>query len=87
MLDWTEATLARVERSTFFARFRLGEAVQYLYEPFLAEFDPELRKQFGVCYTPPEIVKYMVARVDRALRNDLVFSDKVDIAKAGMIPA
>ena len=57
VLDWTEATLARVERAAFFQRFRLGEAVQYFYEPFLAEFDPELRKQFGVWYTPPEIVK------------------------------
>ncbi|MDB5441182.1 MAG: adenine specific methyltransferase [Caulobacteraceae bacterium] len=67
VLDWTEATLARVERAAFFARFALGEAVQYFYEPFLAEFDPELRKQFGVWYTPPEIVRYMVGRVDRAL--------------------
>lgn len=67
VLDWTEATLARVERAAFFARFALGEAVQYFYEPFLAEFDPELRKQFGVWYTPPEIVRYMVRRVDRAL--------------------
>ena len=70
VLDWTEAALARVERAAFFQRFRLGEAVQYFYEPFLAEFDPELRKQFGVWYTPPEIVKYMVARVDRALREN-----------------
>lgn len=69
VLDWTEATLARVERAAFFQRFRLGEAVQYFYEPFLAEFDPELRKQFGVWYTPPEIVRYMVARVDAALRD------------------
>jgi type ISP restriction-modification system protein/N-6 DNA methylase len=69
VLDWTEATLARVERGAFFQRFRLGEAVQYFYEPFLAEFDPELRRQFGVWYTPPEIVRYMVARVDDALRD------------------
>jgi hypothetical protein len=75
VLDWTEATLARVERAAFFARFRLGEAVQYFYEPFLAEFDPELRKQFGVWYTPPEIVKYMVARVDRALQENFGLPD------------
>ena len=75
VLDWTEATLARVERAAFFQRFRLGEAVQYFYEPFLAEFDPELRKQFGVWYTPPEIVRYMVARVDRALQENFGISN------------
>jgi hypothetical protein len=75
VLDWTEGTLARVERAVFFQRFRLGEAVQYFYEPFLAEFDPELRRQFGVWYTPPEIVKYMVARVDRALQENFGIPD------------
>ena len=38
--------------------------------PFIAEFDPELRKQFGVWYTPPEIVKYLVARVDRTWQEN-----------------
>ena len=74
VLDWTESALARVERETFFASFQPGEAVQYFYEPFLAEFDPELRRQFGVWYTPPEIVKYMVAEVDRALQENFGLS-------------
>ena len=71
VLDWTEAALERVDADTFLARFEQGEAVQYFYEPFLEAFDPELRKQLGVWYTPREIVQYMVARVDRALRDDL----------------
>ena len=71
VLDWTEAALERVDHETFLARFEQGEAVQYFYEPFLEAFDPELRKQLGVWYTPREIVQYMVARVDRALRDDL----------------
>ena len=37
-----------------------AHAVQYFYEPFLEAFDPELRKELGVWYTPPEIVRYMV---------------------------
>ena len=45
--------------------------MQYFYEPFLEAFDPELRKQLGVWYTPPEIVKYMVERVDTVLRQEL----------------
>ena len=75
VLDWTAAALDRVDRKAFLARFREGEAVPYFYEPFLAAFDPQLRKQLGVWYTPNEIVQYMVARVDRALRDDLGIAD------------
>ena len=75
VLDWTAAALNRVDRSAFFARFNDGEAVPYFYEPFLEAFDPELRKQLGVWYTPTEVVRYMVARVDRALRDDLGIAD------------
>ena len=71
VLDWTAATLDRVEAPAFFRRFNEGEAVPYFYEPFLEAFDPDLRKQLGVWYTPPEVVRYMVARVDRALKDDL----------------
>ena len=75
VLDWTAAALDRVDRPAFFARFREGEAVPYFYEPFLEAFDPELRKQLGVWYTPPEAVRYMVARVDKALKDDLDIPD------------
>ena len=75
VLDWTAAVLDRVDRDAFFARFNEGEAVPYFYEPFLEAFDPALRKQLGVWYTPPEVVRYMVARVDRALKEDLGIED------------
>ena len=75
VLDWAAAALNRVNRADFFARFREGEAVPYFYEPFLQAFDPELRKQLGVWYTPAEVVRYMVARVDRALKDDLDIPD------------
>ena len=71
VLDWTAAALDRVDQTAFFNRFNEGEAVPYFYEPFLQAFDPALRKQLGVWYTPTEVVRYMVARVDRALRDDL----------------
>ena len=71
VLDWTAAALDRVDRAAFFSRFAEGEAVPYFYEPFLEAFDPQLRKQLGVWYTPAEVVRYMVARVDRALKDDL----------------
>ena len=75
VLDWTAAALDRVERGAFFDRFSEGEAVPYFYELFLEAFDPALRKQLGVWYTPVEVVRYMVARVDRALRDDLGIAD------------
>ena len=71
VLDWTAASLDRVDRPAFFARFNEGEVVPYFYEPFLEAFDPDLRKQLGVWYTPAEVVRYMVARVDKALKDDL----------------
>ena len=75
VLDWTAAALDRVDREAFFAQFNEGEAVPYFYEPFLEAFDPALRKQLGVWYTPVELVRYMVARVDRALKDDLGIED------------
>ena len=75
VLDWTAAALDRVDRPAFFERFNKGEAVPYFYEPFLEAFDPELRKQLGVWYTPAEVVRYMVARVDKALQDDLGIAD------------
>jgi len=75
VLDWTADALNRVDRASFFAQFDEGQAVQYFYEPFLQAFDPELRKQLGVWYTPTEIVRYMVERVDRVLREELDVAD------------
>ena len=75
VLDWTATVLNRVDRASFFAEFDQGQAVQYFYEPFLAAFDPQLRKDLGVWFTPPEIVRYMVERVDTVLREELDLPD------------
>jgi hypothetical protein len=74
-LDWVSDALNRVDRAVFDERFASGGAVQYFYEPFLAAFDPELRRQLGVWYTPGEVVRYMVARVDTVLREELGIED------------
>ena len=74
-LDWAANALNRVDRAAFFASFDQGHAVQYFYEPFLQQFDPELRKQLGVWYTPTEVVRYMVARADTVLREELGIED------------
>ncbi|MDW8300694.1 MAG: type ISP restriction/modification enzyme, partial [Anaerolineae bacterium] len=75
LLEWTAAALRRVNRPAFFQSFNEGTAVQYFYEPFLQAFAPDLRKSLGVWYTPPEIVQYMVARVDQVLRSELGIED------------
>ncbi|CAN5641198.1 DNA methyltransferase [soil metagenome] len=74
VLDWTGEMLNRIDAEQFFARFSEDHAVQYFYEPFLEAFDPELRRQMGVWYTPHEIVTYMVERVDTVLREELGIS-------------
>jgi len=71
VLDWAASALNRVDHAAFFARFEAEHAVQYFYEPFLEAFDPELRKALGVWYTPPEVVHYMVERVDTVLREEM----------------
>src|SRR5260370_40136215 len=75
VLDWPGAALNRVDGASFFGKFEEGHAVQYFYEPFLEAFDPELRKELGVWYTPTEVVQYMVARVDTVLREELEIAD------------
>ena len=64
-----------MDRVQFFARFEEGHAVQYFYEPFLQAFDPELRKELGVWYTPPRDRPVQVARVDTVLREELGIAD------------
>ncbi len=43
----------------------------YFYEDFLAQYDPDLRKESGSYYTPAELVRFMVRLVDDVLRTRL----------------
>ncbi len=75
VLDWATDALNRVDQAAFFKTFESTRSIQYFYEPFLAAFDPELRKSLGVWYTPEEIVRYQVARVDQVLQTELGLPD------------
>lgn len=75
VLDWAADALNRVDQAAFFKTFESTRSIQYFYEPFLAAFDPELRKSLGVWYTPEEIVRYQVARVDQVLQSELGLPD------------
>ena len=45
--------------------------MQYFYEPFLTSYDPVPRKRLGVWFTPSDVARYMVARIDKVLREQL----------------
>ena len=83
-LDRAAEALGRVDREAFFSAFTYGgwrepdgdasapaTAITYFYEPFLEAFDPDLRKELGVWYTPPEIVRYQVRKADQLLKTEL----------------
>lgn len=51
----------------------LGAATDwlYFYEDFLAAYDPELRREAGVYYTPPSVVRAQVRMTEDVLRDRL----------------
>jgi len=73
-LKSVEGVLHWTDREAFTAQFD-GDAIQYFYEPFLAEFDATLRGDLGVWYTPREIADYQVARSHHHLVTDLGMVD------------
>jgi hypothetical protein len=66
-------TLVRVISVVDFARFAKHIADPYLalYELFLEEYDPELRKKTGSYYTPAAVVASMTRLTDQVLRTRL----------------
>jgi predicted helicase len=63
------------------------DPILYFYEDFLQVFDPAARERFGVYYTPVEVVGYMVAALDRALREHLGTQGLTDEAVTLLDPA
>ena len=45
------------------------DPIMHFYETFLAAYDPELREQRGVYYTPEPVISYIVRSVDHLLRE------------------
>ena len=75
VLDWTGAALNRVDPRAFFAASRTPRPCSTSTSLSWKPSTRELRKELGVWYTPPEIVQYMVARVDTVLREELGIAD------------
>ncbi|MDE0485293.1 MAG: N-6 DNA methylase [Candidatus Poribacteria bacterium] len=58
-------------RTAFTARNHLEDPVIHFYETFLKEYNPELRFERGVFYTPPQVISYIVKSVDSLLKTEL----------------
>lgn len=59
---------------------RRGDPWLYFYEDFLAAYDPRLRRNFGVYYTPQQVIQCQVKLVSELLTNGfgkpLTFADE-----------
>lgn len=68
------------------------DPIIHFYETFLAEYNPKLRKQRGVWYTPEPVVKFIVRAVDDILKSEFDLADgiadtsKIEIEKQTQTP-
>jgi hypothetical protein len=83
-IDLLERVVAAVDPELLARGARDRDLWLYFYEDFLAAYDKKLRKQSGVYFTPPSVVRAQVVLVDELLRErfgaDLGFaSDDVTV--------
>lgn len=69
-LDLLERTIEAVDPATIRSNAE-EDPWLYFYEDFLAVYDPKLRDERGVYYTPAQVVKAQVTLVDELLRTRL----------------
>jgi len=53
----------------------MTDPIIHFYETFLGEYDPRMRKQRGVYYTPEPVVTFIIRGVDSILRNEFGLAD------------
>lgn len=51
------------------------DPIIHFYETFLSEYDPKLRKNRGVWYTPAPVVNFIVRAVDDILKKEFLISE------------
>lgn len=56
---------------------KMEDPIIHFYETFLSEYDPKLRKQRGVWYTPKPIVNFIIRAVDDILKTDFDLSQGI----------
>ncbi len=68
------------------------DPIIHFYETFLAEYNPKLRKQRGVWYTPEPVVQFIVRAVDDVLKTEfnlvegIADTSKIEIEKQTQTP-
>ena len=62
-------------RTAFVLQAHSDDPVIHFYETFLAEYNPQLRFDRGVYYTPPQVISYIVRSVDVLLKTELNKTD------------
>lgn len=66
-------------------RTRQTDPMIHFYEDFLKAYDPKLRKNCGVYYTPQPVVNYIVRAVDEILQSEFSLTDGLaDTSKTKM---
>jgi len=69
-LDTVRALVEAVDFAALEARSG-SDTWLYFYETFLAQYDPRLRNQYGVYYTPAPVISAQVAMLDEVIRTRL----------------
>ena len=64
-------TMRRIIGAADWTQWPAKNTYHWLYEVFLETYDPTIRRQMGVYYTPPEVTDFMVRFIDEVLREKL----------------
>ncbi|MDP1917110.1 MAG: type ISP restriction/modification enzyme [Myxococcales bacterium] len=73
LLDDITSLLARTSVAQVFEDEKRDPSIHF-YEDFLDAYDPQVRKDQGVYYTPDEVVSYIVRTAHASLQNDFGLS-------------
>ena len=73
LLDDITSLLARTSVAQVFRAEKRDPSIHF-YEDFLDAYDPQVRKDQGVYYTPDEVVSYIVRTAHASLQNDFGLS-------------
>lgn len=70
-LSLAQRIIHEIPKETLEADSDTGDPWLFFYEDFLAAYDPQLRKESGVYYTPLEVVRCQVRLIDEILQKQL----------------
>lgn len=73
-IKWIVEELVEIFKATEMDRILRNygkDPLVHFYEDFLSEYNPKIREEFGVWYTPEDVVRFIVDSVDTILRTEL----------------